>query len=63
MKIISTTTTADGTTMQVRRDDGSVYTVSVIPQDGQVLLHFDGTAHHELAPRRVAANQVAVEFK
>ena len=62
MIIVSVNTNADGVTVQVRRKDGSIYTVELLPKDDEVLLHFSGISDATLQPVKKAANQVVVKI-
>jgi hypothetical protein len=63
MTISSVSSNADGVTVQVRRKDGSIYTVELLPKDDEVLLHFSGTSDATLQPVKETANQVSVKIK
>lgn len=63
MTITSINSNSDGVTVQVRRADGSIYTVELLPKDDQVLLNFSGISDSTIWPVKEYANRVAVKIE
>lgn len=62
MIIASVSSNADGATIQVRRADGSVYTVELLPKDDEVLVNFSGISDARLQPKLEYASRVVVKI-
>lgn len=62
MKIESLKADSESVTVEVRRKDGSTYTLMLLPKNDEVLLNFSGISDSVLKTNKTYANQVVVEI-
>lgn len=60
MKIESTKVTSDCVLVEVRRDNGEIYTIELLPKQDEIIMNLSGLHAYELNVTKPYANRVTV---